>query len=294
MKNTKLTAKEKIILTTKRNFIPKIKTINLGKFLNEYNDNPKYHFSNFEFLKLGTNYHIIGRGAFGDVFLAKNKLDCRIYAIKQMNIDKVIKNGGSRELILREITIHRRLVHHNIVRLYSHYEDETNFYLIMDYVNKGTLYQIIKLNNGLDEETAYKYFHQVVKAVSFLHENNLIHRDIKPENILISDKGEVKLCDFGWCIDIKISNRVTFCGTFEYMAPEVFKELPYNQGVDVWSLGVLLYELIHGYSPFKGGANEEPRFIFENIIKRSLTIDDKVSSDCSDLIKSIPVFIKAI
>lgn len=204
-----------------------------------------------------------------------------------MGKQRVIDNGGSREIIMREISIHRRLIHDNIVRLHSHYEDKDNYYMIMDYITKGTLYQQIKLNNGLPEDKAFRYFIQVTTAVVFLHENNLIHRDLKPENILIDDNDEIKLCDFGWCVELKVGHRVTFCGTFEYMAPELIKEVPYNNAVDIWSLGVLLYELTHGHSPFKTDDDPEGYTqIFKNIIKNNLKIDSKLSSDCADLIKS--------
>ena len=191
---------------------------------------------------------------------------------------------------MREINIHCKLLHENIVRLYSNHEDDTHFYLIMEYVSKGTLYQMIKINNGLEEKQAFKYFIQVVAAVNFLHENNLIHRDLKPENLLLDENDCVKLCDFGWCVELNIGNRVTFCGTFEYMAPELIKELPYNHAIDVWSLGVLLYELIHGYSPFRaqeGHCNEDYTQIFKNILRNNLKVEKKISDDCSDLIKKL-------
>jgi serine/threonine protein kinase len=84
-----------------------------------------------------------------------------------MEKTRVVENGGSREMIQREISIHRRLQHENIVNLHSSYEDETHFYMVMDYVNKGNLYQIIKMSHGLDEKRAFKYFIQVVAAVHF-------------------------------------------------------------------------------------------------------------------------------
>jgi serine/threonine protein kinase len=201
---------------------------------------------------------------------------------------RVIENGATIDMIMREINIHRRLIHENIVRLHSFHEDNLYFYLIMDYISKGTLYERIKMNNELSESQAFKYFIQVVSAVYFLHENNLIHRDLKPENLLIDDNNTVKLCDFGWCVEVKIGNRVTFCGTFEYMAPELIKELPYNHAVDVWSLGVLLYEMVHGYSPFRTveNSNQEYTEIFKNILKNNFFIDKKISPELTDLIKS--------
>ena len=88
-------------------------------------------------------------------------------------------------------------------------------------------------------------------AVKYLHDNNLIHRDIKPENILLDENLVPKLSDFGWSAIIKNEKRHTFCGTFEYMAPEMFENEEYTYSVDIWSLGILLYELYHGKSPYE-------------------------------------------
>lgn len=87
-----------------------------------------------------------------------------------------------------------------------------------------------------------------------MHEHKIIHRDLKPENLLVSDKGNIKISDFGWAaikegVD---SMKNTFCGTFDYMAPEILENKPYNEKVDVWALGVLLFELTQGFAPFKG------------------------------------------
>jgi serine/threonine protein kinase len=103
----------------------------------------------------------------------------------------------------------------------------------------------------LPEKESFKYFIQVTAAVQFLHSIGLAHRDIKPENILLDEDRNVKLCDFGWCVDVSKGERMTFCGTYEYMAPEIVDEKYYDYSIDVWSLGVLLYEMIHGFSPFR-------------------------------------------
>jgi tRNA A-37 threonylcarbamoyl transferase component Bud32 len=194
---------------------------------------------------------IIGSGAFGDVYLVKNIMDGKLFAIKQLSREKVKENGIDTELVYREINTHFKLIHNNIARLFDYYEDKKAYYLIMEYVDNGTLFNKIQKVNGLPEEKALKYFVQVSSAIFFLHENQFIHRDIKPENCLIDKNDNVKLCDFGWTVEISKGERITFCGTYEYMAPEIIKEVPYNHMIDVWSLGVLLYELIHSFSPFR-------------------------------------------
>jgi serine/threonine protein kinase len=278
--------KQNIIKT--RNSGMKSIFLKMGTFDIEIKNDPFYDFENFEFVKKSDKKKTIGSGAFGDVYLATNKLDNKLYAIKVMEKSKIIENGATLDIIQREIAIHRRINHPNIVKVYSHLENENFFYLIMEYVNGGSLYYLIKKNKGIDEKKAFDYFIQASSAVNFLHENNLIHRDLKPENILISDKGEVKLCDFGWCVDVTEGSRVTFCGTYEYMSPEIVKEIPYNFEIDVWSLGILLYELTHGYAPFRAEEDnsEDYNEIFKKILKYKFKIEKELSPNCIDIISS--------
>ena len=181
---------------------------------------------------------------------------------------RITQENISFDIIYNEINIHLKLVHENIIRLHSFNEDEEGFNLVMDYAPNGNLEGLIKKSKGIDERTAFKYFIQISSAVYFLHENNLVHRDIKPENVLIDEQNNVRLCDVGWCTEISLGNRLTFCGTYEYMAPEIIDELPYNHAIDVWALGVLLYELTQGFSPFS---------VIINLHRRGMTITKKFS-----------------
>lgn len=191
---------------------------------------------------------VLGKGAYGEVQLVQHARSKILYALKIIRKDH-LNYQAPIEIFLREISIHKSITHPNIARLYDHLEDKHKFYLVLEYVEKGSLYNLIKKKIKLSELEACEIFKQACVGVSFLHENKIIHRDIKSENFLISKDDVVKLCDFGWCA-IGIQPRATFCGTADYMAPEMSTSESYNHKVDVWALGILLYELVHGRPPF--------------------------------------------
>ena len=195
---------------------------------------------------------------------------------------------GKLDIIYDEINIHSKLLHENIIKVYNIFEDEESINIIMEYAQNGNLYQLIKKEkNGFSEAKAFDYFIQMINAVYYLHSNNIIHRDIKPENILISKDNKLKLCDFGWAKELTLENRSTFCGTMEYMAPEIVGSENYDYSVDIWSLGILLYELLFGHSPFKGNSTNN---IILNIKSHELNYDEnnkKISNSCKDLIQHL-------
>ena len=197
-----------------------------------------------------------------------------------------MQKTNNKNLILDEINIQSKIAHPNIIRLFNYFKDKKNIYLILEFASKGTLFDYIHYKNGLDEPEAFYYFIQAVNSVSFLHKNKIIHRDIKPENLLINSNNILKLCDFGWSVYLHNNKRVTFCGTVEYMAPEIVKNEGYDFSIDVWSLGVLLYELIHSHSPFVVkdlNVNE----IENNILSKELRFKKGVSLECRDLIEKL-------
>lgn len=218
-----------------------------------FNDNflPTYDYRSFDYIKIGNKNQLLGAGAFGEVFLAKHRIENKKYAIKVLNKGKLIKNNVSFSIISKEIDIHSKLDHPYIISMKCHHETKDSFYLVMDYSKNGSLYsKLNKMKNGFSEESAFKYFIQTCSAIYFLHINNLAHRDIKPENLLLDDNNNIKLSDFGWCDYYNKGRFNEKCGTLEYMAPEIINDLSYNEKVDSWALGVLLYELLHGKSPF--------------------------------------------
>ena len=228
---------------------------------------------------------IIGSGSYGQVYLALHSINKKYYAIKHMDKKKLYSLLHSLSSIQKEIDIQSKIDHPNIVKLLFVKETNISYDLIMEYASDGSLFHYIRKFKGLNENKTFSLFIQVVNAVNFLHQNDLIHRDIKPENILLYENNVVKLCDFGWCVKLDGHQRGTFCGTTEYMSPELVNHEGYGKEIDVWSLGVLLYEMIHGYSPFRPN---KPKFnekdVMENIKNHNLIFGRRVSDECKSLI----------
>jgi serine/threonine protein kinase len=174
-------------------------------------------------LKFITDHKILGKGSYGQVELAEHLPTGRKLAVKK--IDKSsLANKKIKKTLMREVEIHRKLMHDNIIRLFASLEDENYIYLVLEYANKGNLFHLIRSKNCLNEDEAFYFFIQACGGIYFLHKNGFIHRDIKPENLLIGDENMLKICDFGWCVDMEQNEgRKTFCGTLEYMAPEMLQ-----------------------------------------------------------------------
>ena len=245
-----------------------------------------YKFEDFTPVLIDNRPKLIGEGRFSKVYLYKNKNNNSYYALKSISINKILESGNDFKIIQREIDIHSRITHENIVQFYAVKENVNEVSILLEYCRNGSIYELIS-KNGFNEYKSYLYFSQVVNAVYFLHKNNLVHRDLKPENILLnSDK--IKLCDFGWCCETNTNNRKSFCGTFEYMAPEIINELPYGKPVDIWALGILLYEFYYGISPFSSDKenNEQTKEIIDNILQKKLVFPNwkNISNEMKDLI----------
>ena len=207
----------------------------------------------------------IGKGGFGKVWKVRHKDSDKVYVIKVMAKQNII-NSKMTEQINREIEIMYRINHPHIIKLINHFEDDENLYLIMELGAKGQLFSLLnKFKHGFDQIRAAQYMREIISAVKYLHSFDppIIHRDIKPENVLLDENGRCKLADFGWSNYVsKDKVRETFCGTPEYLAPEMLNKTGHDTAVDIWALGVLCFELLTGKLPF-GGRNT--RELFSNI-----------------------------
>ena len=264
-----------------------------GMILENYIEEPTYYLNNFEFIKNKEKLEIIFSSSYSQIFIAKNITNNNIYAIKTIKKNNI--ENKNLDNIYREIQIHSLLIHPNIIRLYYYKELNDKFVLIMEYAKKGNLHMKIQKEGQLKENEAFKYFIQISSALYFLHSNGYAHRNLKPENILIDENDNIKLCNFGFCVSLNEGERKTFCGKFEYIAPEMIKEQPYNQSIDIWSLGVILYEMLHGYSPFKyenfnkNNSDDNFKEIYNMGFYKHFEIDEKLnlSNECIDIIKKL-------
>ena len=257
-----------------------------GVFVNKPNLNKQLNFTTLEETMTKEKISLIGDGSFSKVFLYQDKKTKIKYAVKKMLIELVLNRANNKNIIDNEISIQSKIIHPNIIRLYNYFLDKekSNYYLILEYASHGTLFEKIRFKKGFEEPAAFYYFIQAVNAVFFLHKNHIVHRDIKPENLLVNENNILKLCDFGWSVYLFNEKRVTFCGTVEYMAPEILKSKGYGFSIDIWSLGILLYELIHAFSPFAGNNLIFDNAIEKNIISKEITFKKEISDECKDLI----------
>lgn len=148
--------------------------------------------------------------------------------------------------IKTEIKLQKAIHHSHIAKLHDYFSDADNIYIVLEYCKSGNLGEYLKRNSRLTEGEAVIYFLQTAFAVEYLHTNNIMHRDLKLENLLLDSKGNLKLSDFGWSAINTTRLRQTYCGTLDYMAPEMVQGRQYDSKVDIWSLGVLLFELTQG------------------------------------------------
>uniref|UniRef100_A0A182NFL5 Aurora kinase n=1 Tax=Anopheles dirus TaxID=7168 RepID=A0A182NFL5_9DIPT len=229
----------------------------------------------------------LGRGKFGNVYLAREKETKFVIALKVL-FKKQVHAQGIEHQVRREIEIQSHLRHPNILRMYGYFHDETRIYLILEFAQGGTLFKEQQQQPGkrFPEKRCAIYVHSLVSALIYLHERNVIHRDIKPENLLLGHGGKLKIADFGWSVHEPTSSRTTLCGTLDYLSPEMVQGQPHTKTVDLWSLGVLAYELLCGKAPFLANTYEET---YRKIMKVQYAVPSDVSKAAAHLISRLLV-----
>lgn len=225
----------------------------------------------------------LGKGKFGNVYLAREKKSLYIVALKVIFKHQVQKAGCEHQL-RREIEIQSHLRHPNILRLYGYFYDDTRVYMILEYAPRGELYTLLKQVGKFDDEQAATYINQLADALNYCHSKKVIHRDIKPENLLLGVYGDLKIADFGWSVHAPSSRRTTICGTLDYLPPEMIEDLPHDEKVDLWSLGVLCYELLVGKPPFETDTHNAT---YEKITHVEYSCPSNINPDAADLISKL-------
>lgn len=219
----------------------------------------------------------IGLGSFSKVFKAKK--DNNYYAIKQINI----VNKKNEKKFQKEFDLMRKLDHINIIKMHNIIINNYTYYLVLDYHEKGDLSNIL---NGypLTEQLAQNYATQLKNGLEYLYKKKIIHRDLKPQNILVSNENILKITDFGFARYVENQNTLinTMCGSPLYMAPEILKRNNYNNLSDLWSVGLIIYQMLVGYLPFNGKNFIE---LINNIKRKELVFPKNIK--ISDMSKNL-------
>eukprot|EP00761_Pharyngomonas_kirbyi_P008524 gb/GECH01008536.1/.p1 GENE.gb/GECH01008536.1/~~gb/GECH01008536.1/.p1 ORF type:complete len:428 (+),score=109.33 gb/GECH01008536.1/:1-1284(+) len=233
----------------------------------------------------------LGQGTFSKVKYGTDKDGEQAYAIKVVDRKQVLKENMEHQL-KREIAIMKILKHQNVVDLVEVLQTKKHIYIILELVTGGELFDRIVKAKRFDEDTARRYFQQLILGLEYCHSQGIAHRDLKPENLLLDDKDTLKISDFGLSAlsegrDGQRRMLTTTCGTPNYVAPEVLEEKGYDgKMADVWSAGVILYVMLAGYLPF-----DDPTMkgLFSKISKGNFKFPKHFSPQAKALIKKMLV-----
>ena len=229
----------------------------------------------------------IGKGKFATVFLGIHEETGQKVSIKQLKKSEL----NTDNLLIKEINIQKKLFHPYLTQMYCVIEKSDDIYIISEYCSKGDIIKNLLEKGTFDESFSCKIFQQIISSLEYLHKNNICHRDIKPENILLTEKLDAKLTDFGLSRYFKKNELLnSSCGSPIYAAPEMLEGKSYDgTKIDIWSLGISLYTMVCGELPFVVDDENDIYILMDKIIKGNYNIPEFLSDECKDLIKNMLV-----
>ncbi|TNN44458.1 Serine/threonine-protein kinase Sgk1 [Liparis tanakae] len=234
----------------------------------------------FDYLK------IIGKGSFGKVLLARHKESTKYYAVKVLQKKIIMKKKEQKHIMAERSVLMKNIKHPFLVGLHYSFQTTDKLYFVLDYVNGGELFYHLQRERVFLEPRARFYAAEIASALGYLHSLHIVYRDLKPENILLDSQGHIVLTDFGLCKEGLTNNgtTTTFCGTPEYLAPEVLQKQAYDRTVDWWCLGSVLYEMLYGLPPFYSRNTAE---MYNNILHKSPVLKPNVSNAGRELLEGL-------
>lgn len=224
----------------------------------------------------------VGTGSFGVVLLAKHLEDKSVHAVKILCKNTLVKMKQV-EHTLSEKRILNAVEFPFIVKLQHHFMSDTKLCMVMEYCVGGEIFRLLRNNKRFSERNCQFYASQIVLVFEYLHSCGVMYRDLKPENILLDSSGYIKIADFGFAKKTKKATY-TLCGTPDYLAPEMILNKGYSKSVDWWALGVFIYEMASGYTPFF--SNKQIK-CYEKIISGTYTLPKAFSKELCDLLKNL-------
>ncbi|WEW57091.1 cAMP-dependent protein kinase catalytic subunit [Emydomyces testavorans] len=225
----------------------------------------------------------LGTGSFGRVHLVQSVHNQRFYAIKVLKKQQVVKMKQV-EHTNDERRMLERVKHPFLITLWGTFQDAKNLYMVMDFVEGGELFSLLRKSQRFPNPVAKFYAAEVTLALEYLHSQNIVYRDLKPENLLLDRHGHLKITDFGFAKEVR-DITWTLCGTPDYLAPEVVSSKGYNKSVDWWSLGILIFEMLCGFTPFWDSGS--PMKIYENIVNGLVKYPSFLVPDARDLLSQL-------